>query len=102
MWIFATVERELGRGSNALTVFFGRPSGILMACEGEQREKYLLPLSQVRNLMLPALTEPAGLMCAVCNVPPSRMGMIGSSMVPATSLLPPRYRRFCDCLCCHR
>ncbi len=40
---FTLVERELGRGSMALTVFFGRPSGILMACEGEQREKYLLP-----------------------------------------------------------
>src|ERR1700710_1379132 len=39
----ALIERELGRGSMALTVFFGRPSGILMACEGDQRERYLLP-----------------------------------------------------------
>ena len=30
---FTLLERELGRGSMALTAFFGRPSGILMACE---------------------------------------------------------------------
>ena len=35
---FSLLERELGRGSMALTVFFGRPSGILAACEGEQVE----------------------------------------------------------------
>ena len=40
---FTLLERELGRGSYGLTVFFGRPSGILMACHGEQREKYLYP-----------------------------------------------------------
>jgi acyl-CoA dehydrogenase len=40
---FALVERELGRGSMALTHFFGRPQNILMACEGEQKEKYLFP-----------------------------------------------------------
>ena len=40
---FTLLERELGRASMALTVYFGRPSGILEACEGEQREKYLLP-----------------------------------------------------------
>ena len=28
---FTLVERELGRGAYALTVFFSRPSGILMA-----------------------------------------------------------------------
>ncbi len=36
-------ERELGRASLALATYFGRPSNILMACQGEQREKYLLP-----------------------------------------------------------
>ncbi|MCC5972757.1 MAG: acyl-CoA dehydrogenase family protein, partial [Rubellimicrobium sp.] len=40
---FALVERELGRGSMALVHFFGRPQNILMACEGEQVERYLLP-----------------------------------------------------------
>ena len=37
---FALVERELGRGSMALTHFFGRPQNILMACKDEQIEKY--------------------------------------------------------------
>ena len=40
---FALVERELGRGSMALNHFFGRPQNILMACEGEQIERYLMP-----------------------------------------------------------
>ena len=31
---FALVERELGRGSMALTHFFGRPQKILMAAKG--------------------------------------------------------------------
>ena len=40
---FALVERELGRGSMALNHFFGRPQNILMACEGEQVDRYLMP-----------------------------------------------------------
>ena len=40
---FALVERELGRGSMALNHFFGRPQNILMACAGEQIDRYLLP-----------------------------------------------------------
>ena len=40
---FALVERELGRGSMALNHFFGRPQNILMACKGEQIERYLMP-----------------------------------------------------------
>ena len=55
---FTLVERELGRGSAALTVFFGRPSGILMACEGEQREKYLLPAVRGERFDALAMTEP--------------------------------------------
>ncbi len=55
---FTLVERELGRGSYALTVFFGRPSGILMACEGEQREKYLLPAATGEKFDALAMTEP--------------------------------------------
>ena len=39
---FTLLERELGRGSMALTHFWGRPQNILMACE-EQRDKYLTP-----------------------------------------------------------
>jgi acyl-CoA dehydrogenase len=55
---FTLVERELGRGSMGLTVFFGRPSGILMACEGEQRERYLLPAIRGERVDALAMTEP--------------------------------------------
>ena len=56
---FTLLERELGRASMALTVHFGRPSGILMACAGEQREKYLLPAARGEKLDALAMTEPA-------------------------------------------
>lgn len=55
---FTLLERELGRGSQALTVFFGRPSGILMACEGGQRERYLLPAVRGEKIDALAMTEP--------------------------------------------
>ena len=55
---FALVERELGRGSMALTHFFGRPQNILMACEGEQIERYLLPAVRGEKMDALAMTEP--------------------------------------------
>ncbi|NGO62742.1 acyl-CoA dehydrogenase [Rhizobium daejeonense] len=55
---FTLVERELGRGSMALTVFFGRPSGILMACNDEQKERYLLPAARGDKFDALAMTEP--------------------------------------------
>jgi len=55
---FTLVERELGRGSMALTHFFGRPQNILMACEGEQRERYLLPAVRGEKMDALAMTEP--------------------------------------------
>lgn len=55
---FALVERELGRGSMALNHFFGRPQNILMACEGEQRERYLLPAVRGEKMDALAMTEP--------------------------------------------
>ena len=55
---FALVERELGRGSMALTHFFGRPQNILMACDGEQRERYLLPAVKGERMDALAMTEP--------------------------------------------
>ena len=54
---FTLLERELGRGSNGLTVFFGRPSGILMACNEEQKEKYLLPAVKGEKFDALAMTE---------------------------------------------
>jgi len=55
---FTLLERELGRASMALSVFFGRPSGILEACTGEQREKYLLPAVSGEKFDALAMTEP--------------------------------------------
>ena len=55
---FALVERELGRGSMALTHFFGRPQNILMACRGEQIERYLLPAVRGERMDALAMTEP--------------------------------------------
>ena len=55
---FTLVERELGRASMALNHFFGRPSNILMACEGEQREKYLYPVVRGERFDALAMTEP--------------------------------------------
>jgi len=55
---FTLLERELGRASMALSVFFGRPSGILEACTGNQREKYLLPAVSGEKVDALAMTEP--------------------------------------------
>lgn len=55
---FTLVERELGRGSMALTHFFGRPQNILMACEGDQKERYLLPAVRGEKMDALAMTEP--------------------------------------------
>ena len=56
---FALVERELGRGCMALNHFFGRPQNILMACKGEQKERYLLPAVKGERMDALAMTEPA-------------------------------------------
>ena len=55
---FALVERELGRGCMALNHFFGRPQNILMACEGDQKERYLLPAVRGEKMDALAMTEP--------------------------------------------
>lgn len=67
---FALVERELGRGCMALNHFFGRPQNILMACEGDQKEHYLLPAVRGEKMDALAMTEPGagsdvrGMSCA--------------------------------------
>jgi acyl-CoA dehydrogenase len=55
---FALLERELGRTSMGLSVYWGRPSGILMACSPEQRERYLLPAARGEKFDALAMTEP--------------------------------------------
>jgi acyl-CoA dehydrogenase len=51
-------ERELGKVNWAVQKFVGRPSAILMACKGEQIEKYLLPTVRGEKMEVFALTEP--------------------------------------------
>ena len=52
-------ERELGRANYALHwTCVARPSNILMACKGEQRERYLLPSVCGEKSDCLALTEP--------------------------------------------
>jgi acyl-CoA dehydrogenase len=52
------VERELGRASYALQMLVERPSNILQACRGEQRDRYLLPAIRGERHDCIAMTEP--------------------------------------------
>lgn len=54
----ARVEREYGRTSHALQSWAARPTELLMACDAEQRERYLLPAVRGEKRELFALTEP--------------------------------------------
>ncbi|MCV6576660.1 MAG: acyl-CoA/acyl-ACP dehydrogenase [Cohaesibacter sp.] len=54
----ALLERELGRTSMALNHFWGRPQNILMACNEEQRQRYLEPAIKGEKLDALAMTEP--------------------------------------------
>ena len=52
-------EKELGRANYALHwSCVGRPSNILLACQGEQRERYLLPAVRGERAECLAMTEP--------------------------------------------
>src|SRR5271168_4034832 len=52
-------EKELGRANYALHYScVGRPSNILLACAGEQRERYLLPTVRGDRTECLAMTEP--------------------------------------------
>jgi acyl-CoA dehydrogenase len=52
------VESELGKASYALQMLVGRPSNILQACQGEQRDRYLLPAIRGERHDCVAMTEP--------------------------------------------
>jgi acyl-CoA dehydrogenase len=71
---FTLLERELGRASMALGVFWGRPSGILCAANADQRERYLLPAVRGERMDALAMTEPdagsdvRGMKCAARRV----------------------------------
>jgi acyl-CoA dehydrogenase len=52
-------EKELGRANYALHyACIGRPSNILLACQGEQRERYLLPTVRGDRVECLAMSEP--------------------------------------------
>ncbi|MDD9822358.1 MAG: acyl-CoA/acyl-ACP dehydrogenase [Gammaproteobacteria bacterium] len=52
------LDRELGRANMALQYTVARPSNILQACVGEQREKYLYPCIRGEKTDCLAMTEP--------------------------------------------
>ena len=52
------IEREYGKTSHALHSWIARPTEILLACNDEQRERYLLPCVRGEKRELFALTEP--------------------------------------------
>jgi acyl-CoA dehydrogenase len=55
----ALYEKELGRTSYALHYFcVARPSNILLACQGDQRERFLLPAVRGERTECLAMTEP--------------------------------------------
>jgi acyl-CoA dehydrogenase len=55
---FTLLERELGRASLGLSVFWGRPSEILSACTAEQRQRYLMPSITGEKIDALAMSEP--------------------------------------------
>lgn len=54
----ALVEREYGKTSHALHSWIGRPTELLLACEGDQIARYLEPAVTGEKRELFALTEP--------------------------------------------
>jgi alkylation response protein AidB-like acyl-CoA dehydrogenase len=54
----ALFERELGKTSYGLHGYVHRPSEILMACSGDQIERYLAPCVRAEKKEVFALTEP--------------------------------------------
>ena len=55
---FTLLERELGRTSMGLSVWWGRPSNILCACDDAQKERYLAPTVSGDKMDALAMTEP--------------------------------------------
>src|SRR5215471_10078559 len=52
------MDRELGKSTYGLVGWVGRPSEILNACQGEQRDVYLIPTVKGERKEAFALTEP--------------------------------------------
>lgn len=54
----ALIEREFGKTTHALHSWVGRPTELLLACEGDQIERYLMPCVRGDKREVFALTEP--------------------------------------------
>ena len=54
----ALAERELSKASYALHALVARPSNIILACAGAQRDEYLLPTVRGERVDCLAMTEP--------------------------------------------
>jgi acyl-CoA dehydrogenase len=54
----ALVDRELGKPSTALSLLVKRPTKILLACKGDQIDRYLMPVVRGERQDCFALTEP--------------------------------------------
>jgi len=71
---FTLLERELGRASMALGVWWGRPSNILCAANEDQKQRYLCPAVRGEKMDALAMTEPVagsdvrGMKCAARRV----------------------------------
>jgi acyl-CoA dehydrogenase len=71
---FTLLERELGRASMALGVWWGRPSNILCAANEDQKQRYLYPAVRGEKMDALAMTEPdagsdvRGMKCAARRV----------------------------------
>src|SRR3984885_6713180 len=55
---FILLERELGRASMGLAVWWGRPSNILCAANEDQKQRYLSPAVRGDKMDALAMTEP--------------------------------------------
>jgi acyl-CoA dehydrogenase len=55
---FTLLERELGRANMGLGLYWGRPSEILIACNDEQKERYLYPSVRGEKIDALAMSEP--------------------------------------------
>ena len=58
MKAMSLIEREYGKTSHALHSWIGRPTELLLACEGDQIDTYLMPAVRGEKRELFALTEP--------------------------------------------
>lgn len=58
MKALSLVEREYGKTSHALHSWIARPTELLLACQGDQRDTYLYPCISGEKRELFALTEP--------------------------------------------